>query len=82
MSCIKQGKREISICTMELEELPDLDENMSVWMTTDTNAIPGRIALSAETPRSYITQTPTGEIRRNRSQLRVMPEYDSIIEGS
>ena len=65
-----------------VRELPDLDENTNVWVTTDTNAICGRIISSAEAPRSYIIQTPTGEIRRNWSQLRVMSECESSTEGT
>ena len=65
----------------EVTELSDLDGNTNVWVTTDTDTIPGRIAPSAGTLMFFIIQTLAGEIRRNRSQLRVVPECDSSTEG-
>ena len=43
-----------------------------------TEPIQGRVVMlmPAGTPRSYVVQTPTGEVRRNHSQLRVIPETD------
>ena len=51
-----------------VRELPDLDENMNVWVTTDTDTIPKRIASSAETPRSIsfkLQQVKSEEIGAN-----------------
>ena len=32
--------------------------------------VPGRIIQSAHTPQSYLVSTPSGEVRRNQSDLR------------
>ena len=34
----------------------------------------------AEAPRSYIVETPSGEVQRNRSQVNVVPEHSSTVE--
>ena len=56
-----------------VKELPELPEDTQVWVTSETGHTPGRIAASTDTPRSYIVETPSGELRRNRSHLRVDP---------
>ena len=33
--------------------------------------VPGQVVQTASTPRSYVVQTPSGELRRNRAHLRV-----------
>ena len=43
-------------------------------VTTDQHRVPGRVIQPAQTPRSYIIETPSGDIRRNRSQLNIVPE--------
>ena len=58
------------------KELPGLLDDTEVWITSPTEPIRGRVVMPAVTPRSYVVQTPTGEVRRNRS-LRVVPETDS-----
>ena len=56
-----------------VHDLPEIPDDTEVWVTSDAGPIPGRIVTAAETPRSYVVETPTGEVRRNRSQLRVQP---------
>ena len=46
-------------------------------MSSEDVPVPG---TTAGTPRSYIVRTPTGEIRRNRTQLRVMPETTEKVD--
>ena len=53
--------------------LPDIPDNTDVWITTDGQDTPGTTIRRAEVPRSYIVQTPTGEVHRNRSQLNINP---------
>ena len=53
-----------------LLEIPD---NTDVWITSNGNNIPGKTVRMADTPRSYVVQTPTGELRRNWSQINVNP---------
>ena len=35
------------------------------------------MVTEAQTPRSYIVETPTGSVRRNRSHLKVVPQSAS-----
>ena len=53
--------------------LPDIPDNTDVWITTNEQNSTGRTIRRADAPRSYIVQTPSGELRRNRSQLNVNP---------
>lgn len=58
--------------------LPDIPNNTAVWVTSDNaRRLSGHVASQADTPRSYLVQTPSGEIRRNRSHLIVQPHSDS-----
>jgi len=41
-----------------------------VWVDNRGQQIPGQISQSTPTPRSYIVETPSGELRRNRAHLR------------
>ena len=43
-------------------------------VTTDQQNVPVRVLQPACTPRSYIVQTPSGDIQRNHSQLNIVPE--------
>ena len=54
----------------DLQAIPD---HTDVWVTTDSHRTSGRVVTSAGTPRSYIIETPSGEIRRNRSHLNINP---------
>ena len=63
-----------------VHDLPEIPDDTEVWVTSDAGPIPGRIVTAAETPRSYVVETPTGEVRRNRSQLRVQPETPTAGE--
>ena len=56
-----------------VRELPPIPDDSGVWVSTERDPIPGTVTSSASTPRSYIIDTPAGELRRNRGQLRVVP---------
>ena len=43
--------------------------------TTDNHPSNGRVVTSAGTPRSYVVETPNGEVRRNRSHLNIVPDH-------
>ena len=49
-------------------------------ITTEKQPVEGRVVEPAEAPRSYIVETPSGEVRRNRSQLNIVPEHSSTVE--
>ena len=38
----------------------------------------GTVKEKAYTPRSYIVQTPAGQLRRNRRHLRFIPEDEKV----
>ena len=61
-------------------ELPLLPDNTRVWITTDNRHVPGRVTSTAGTPRSYLVDTPTGTLRRNRGDLNVMPHGHNTDE--
>ena len=53
--------------------LPEIPNNSAVWINTGGNSIPGQIVTQSTTPRSYLVQTPSGTLRRNRSQINPAP---------
>ena len=57
-----------------LAEIPD---DTQVWVTTDNRSSAGRVTTPADAPRSYLVQTPAGQVRRNRAHLTVRPDSDS-----
>ena len=42
--------------------------------------VEGRVVEPADVPCSYIMENPSGEVRRNRSQLNGVPEHSSTVE--
>ncbi len=57
-----------------VRELAQIPEESEVWITTEDPPIQGRVIGPARPPRSYIVETPTGQIHRNREHLNVIPE--------
>ena len=49
--------------------VPPLEEGSQVWITSGDQHTKGTIASEANTPRSYIVNTPSGQLRRNRRHL-------------
>ena len=66
--------------------LPDLPNNSPVWVDMPPNSqVPGRIVSAAPQPRSYLVNVPSGEVRRNRSQLRqrdILPPKTAQTEST
>jgi len=54
--------------------LPTLPDNLPVWVNNQGNQVPGEIIQQASSPRSYLVETPNGQVRRNHSQIRVRSE--------
>ena len=46
-------------------DLPDISEYTEVWIA--------KVVSPADKPHSYVVETPTGKIERNRRHLRVVP---------
>lgn len=57
-----------------VKTLPPLPDDQSVWIHTQDRQCAGRVLHPAAAPRSYIVETPTGRLRRNRSHLVPIPE--------
>ena len=53
--------------------IPPLPDNTKVWITSSDQPTPGVIVRAANTPRSYIVNTPAGQVRRNRYHLNRKP---------
>ena len=58
-----------------VHNLPEIPDDQDIWVSSDGATVPGTVVSQATTPRSYVVQTQSGEIRRNHSHqfLRVMP---------
>ena len=70
----ERQKRDFDRCHKAYPSVP-LHEGMDKWVKTKgKDIVPGTVLSSADTPRSYIIQTPTGQLRRNRIQLNVQPD--------
>ena len=53
--------------------LPEIPDNTPVWVTAQNRPEPGRVTSQADAPRSYLVETPTGQVRRNQQHLTPMP---------
>ena len=57
--------------------LAPIPNDTEVWVTSGSTPSPGRVTAHSSTPRSYIVETPQGEMRRNRLHLNVVPNGQS-----
>ena len=57
-----------------VRDQPEIPDDSEVWITSGATPVRGRISASADTPRSYTVETPTGQVRRNRQHLNMVPE--------
>ena len=55
-----------------------MPENTEVWISSSGERVQGRIISPANMPRSYLVETPSGTIRRNRRHLNL--SFDPLIE--
>ena len=58
----------------QVQDLPSLPDDMNVWVTFSGEPIQGRVIEQGDTPRSYLVNLPSGQIRRNCHQLKPMPD--------
>ena len=58
-------------CHYRTRRLLELLNNTPVWVSTPQGQIPGNIVSSAPEPRSYHVEVSSGQVRRNRSHLRI-----------
>ena len=57
--------------------LPSLENETAVWVDTDGKRTAGKVVARDPAPRSYIVETESGCLRRNRSQLNPSPSGSS-----
>ena len=62
--------------------LPPIPKNTDVWVTSGSTPSSGRVTGHADTPRSYLVETPQGEMRRNRLHLNVVPNGNPSTNSS
>ena len=55
------------------QPLPDIPDDAEVWINTNGNQSTGYVTGPAGAPRSYMVETRSGQVRRNRSHLMPMP---------
>ena len=65
-----------------VQPLPLLPDNTDVWITTEGQKTQGQVVSQADAPRSYLVDTPTGQIRRNRRHLNKVPDSSSVSTNS
>lgn len=74
---LKEKQKENFDSRHRAKELPLIPDDTKVWIMSEEKPVQGRVVSPADRPRSYVVETPTGQVERNRSQLRVIPEADS-----
>ena len=79
---VKENQKRVYDRRHRTRPLPVLLDDTDVWITGDTQPISGRVNASANTPRSYIVQTSSGKVRRNRHHLNKVPETCHLSESS
>ena len=59
-------------------DLSPIPDNTDVWIKSEKKPVPGTVLSSAGAPRSYIVDTPSGQVHRNRHDLNVVPLPDAL----
>ena len=52
---------------------PDISDGTDVWITSGDHPVQGKVTETASVPRSYLVETPTGVVQRNREHLNTVP---------
>ena len=79
---VKENQKRVYDRRHKTRPLPVLSNDTDVWITGDTQPISGRVNTFADTPRSYLVETPSGQVRRNRHHLNKVPETSHLSESS
>ena len=59
-----------------------IPDDSDVWITNGSQPTTGTVISPAREPRSYIVDTPTGQVRRNRQHLNIIPGNNETIENA
>ena len=65
-----------------VHDLPDIPDDTGVRIQSETEALQGRISTPANTPRSYVVETPAGDLWRNRNHLSIIPSSHEMKNHS
>ena len=79
MLILRKNRKFSSIGDTEYLSIPD---GLDVWITSESDTIPGTVVSAGEKPRSYIVETLTGQVQRNRCHLNVVPESSTEEQSS
>ena len=71
---LKAEQKRYYDCCHRVRPLPPYLDELSVWVNTGGTQVPGQIVQPANTPRSYLVNTPSGQVLRNQRDLRVRSE--------
>ena len=66
----KKNQKEAYDTRRRVRSLPELDDDLPVWVNMQNGQVPGTIVCQANTPRSYHVNVPSGQVRHNRRDLR------------
>ena len=64
-----------------VQDLPPIPDDTDVWVTTGNQPATGTVLQPANTSRSYIVNTPTGQVRRNTT-FKCYPSRSSVSHKS
>ena len=64
----------------QVRQLPDIPDNTDVLVTRDDGPVRGQVVSTSEAPRSYNVSITSGNVRRNRHHLRVIPDSQSSVK--
>ena len=78
----KQSQKDNYDRRHRVRTLPMLPENQAVWVDTRGHQAPGQLLQIAGTPRSYIVETPYGELGRNRAHLHIRTHTQLPVNAS
>ena len=76
MRNIRLSRKLTMIAIIGVHDSPPISDDTEVWVTTGTRSEPvrGTVRGTAGAPRSYNVEVPSGDIRRNRGHIRVVPQ--------
>ena len=65
----KKNQKDVYDTRRRVQSLPELDDDLPVWMNMQNGHVPGTIVRQANTPHSYHVNVPSGKVMRNRRDL-------------
>ena len=65
-----------------MRALPSLLEDELVWVETRGLQTLGRVSHAVDLPRSYVVETASGHLRRNRTHLRIHSEPEETVTSA